>query len=211
MKKLYLFLIIPIITLIFITCFDIPAPEVQIVRSNPLGFSVPQFDAYIVDTQFTSSPYNPDTFRYYMGDYVQDTIEGEPAYLVDLAHYTDEVLVDTIIFRVRNGVEAIVDGYYVEFYRGMQAGEDNEKLYQSPKYSDLDLFIEAPLNLTDTLETYLLFWPIRVRKAVKKMYSEPFDTAWQAVQARVHFYGTDAYGDDTEFDVIKDFSLIRAE
>ena len=212
MKRRVLFLCLSIIlSFIFVSCYDIPAPEVQIWSTNPLGFSVCQFDYTFVDTQYTGGPYNinPDLYYVDLSGAYQDSAHHQYVWMVPHFHYWDVVSVDTVTFWVRNGVEAIVDGYYCEFYRGTGFGEENEFLYQSPKYSNIGLFLPTTSRREDTLKVHLYGWPIRVREAVKMMYSESMDTVWQSVQVRVHFYGRDAYGEDKEFEVTKDYMLVR--
>ncbi|MEA1913247.1 MAG: hypothetical protein U9N06_05375 [candidate division WOR-3 bacterium] len=211
MKRRYLFIGISLILVFFFfSCYSVPTPEVAIWEANPHGFTVSQFDYSIIDTQYTATPFNPDDYRYAMGNYEQSlTLPGNP-YLVTLYHYYSDVTVDSVTFWVKNGVESYVNGYYCEFYQSSAVGQENEFLYQSTKYSDLSILLKTSTAKEDTIRVSLYDWAIRVREAVKMMYSEPYDN-WQTIQVKVHFYGEDAYGDGKKFDVTQNFMLYRSD
>ena len=222
MKRRYLFIGISLILVFFFfSCYSVPTPEVTIWEANPHGFTVSQFDYSIIDTQNVQTYYNPDPIRYRLRvwDVVMqiDTIDTLPSLITDtiwfipLDHYYSDVTVDSVTFWVKNGVESYVNGYYCEFYRSSAVGQENEFLYQSPKYSDLSLLLKTSTTKEDTIRVSLYDWAIRVREAVKMMFSEPYDTNWQTVQVKVHFYGEDAYGDGKKFDVTQDFMLYRSD
>lgn len=212
MKRRYLFIGISLILVFFFfSCYSVPTPEVTIWEANPHGFTVSQFDYSVIDTQYnTATPFNPDTYRYAMGNYEQSlTLPGNP-YLVTLYHYYSDVVVDSVTFWVKNGVESYMNGYYCEFYRSSAVGQENEFLYQSPKYSDLSILLKTSTAKEDTIRVSLYDWAIRVREAVKMMYKEPYDN-WHTIQVKVHFYGEDAYGDGKKFDVTQNFMLYRSD
>lgn len=220
MKRFFLFIVLSLILMIsFYSCINTPAPEVEIVKTSPIGFSVSQFDAdsmtVVQDKDFYPLPVNIDTLRYYVStsQVYEDSLETGWCWLVPHYHYTDQVIVDTVVFVVKNGVEAILKGSYVEFYRGTAVNEPNEYLYSSPKYGDMSMHLSASdeVGLSEADTNFLYNFPLRIRKAVKKMYSEPYDTAWQALSAKVYFYGTDAYNDADSFKVYYNYIITRTE
>lgn len=217
MNRIYLYIGVSIILVFLLfSCYEITAPEVQIWTTNPHGFSVLQYDYTIVDTQPRSAPddyYNPDTILYYLDPLLVDTftVHGNPIWVVPLKHYYSEVMVDSVTFWVRNGVDAYLEGYYCEFYRSAGVGEENEFLYQSQRYSNIGLRLKASTRREDTLRVSLKNFSITVREAVKMMYINPSDPDWKTVQTKVYFYGVDDYGEGKEFNVTQDYMLYRTE
>ncbi len=215
MKRIYLFFGVSLILLFpLLSCFEIAAPEVQIWTTNAHGFSVTQFDATLKDTQPASAPfYNPDTNRYYLDPILVDTatVAWGLAWIVPLKHYYSEVIVDSVTFWVRNGVDSYLEGYYCRFYRSDTVGVENEFLYQSPRYSNRGLHLRASSRREDTLRVSLYNFSFNVREAVKMMYIAPSDPYWKTVQVKVHFYGTDDYGEGKEFDESQDYMLKRTD
>ncbi|MCK4321920.1 hypothetical protein KAX08_05325 [candidate division WOR-3 bacterium] len=123
--------------------------------------------------------------------------------------YTSYVIVDSVTFWVRNGVDAKLLGYYAEFYRPTPYGEENIKLYQGLPYY-LELNLRASPRREDTVMVSFTNWQIHVIEAVEMMYSVP-ETEWRSTQIKVHFFGEDAYGEGKEFDVTQDYTLYRSD
>ena len=215
MKRIYLFFGVSLILLFpLLSCFEIAAPEVQIWTTNPHGFVVTKYDYALKDTQPASTPFrNPDTVLYYLDSILVDTatVHGNPVWIVPLKHYYSEVIVDSVTFWVRNGVDSYLEGYYCRFYRSDTVGVENEFLYQSPRYSNLGLRIKASSRREDTLRVSLHDFSFTVREAVKMMYIAPSDPYWKTVQVDVHFYGTDDYGEGKEFDESQPYMLYRTD
>jgi len=215
MKRIYLFFGVSLILLFpLLSCYEIASPEVQIWITNPHAFSVTKYDYTLKDTQPASAPfYNPDTVLYYLDPILVDTatIHGNPIWIVTLKHYYSEVIVDSVTFWVRNGVNSYLEGYYCRFYRSDTVGVENEFLYQSPRYSGLGIPIGASSRREDTLMVSLYNFSFTVREAVKLMYVTPSDPDWKTVQVEVHFYGTDDYDEGKEFNVSQDYMLKRTD
>lgn len=211
MKRGIFFVILSVVIgIAFFSCFKVPAPEVEIIRSTPLGFTVPEFDFVVADTQYAVSPYNPNPEAYVLDFSFQDTtLEGDP-WITRLFHYMDFVVVDSIYFVVRNGVESHINGYYVDFYRSTDTGYADSFMFQSPKYTNISMNLRTPSTRQDTIKNIFVGVPIRVREGVKEMYAHSaFD--WQTVHAKVTFFGEDNYGDGQEFEVSKSWMLFRSQ
>ncbi len=214
MKRIYIFLGVSLILLfLLLSCYGIATPEVQIWTTNPHGFSVAQFDSTIVDMQPRGGGqpyYNPDPIRWWLDTegVTKDSVAGMgEVWMVPLSHYYSEVIVDSVTFWVRNGVDSYLEGYYCEFYQSTV----DTLLYTSPNYSNLGLRIKASSSREDTLKVSLYNFSFNVREAVKMMYIPPPDPYWKTVQVKVHFYGTDDYDEGKEFNVSQDYMLYRTD
>ncbi|MEO0294182.1 MAG: hypothetical protein ABIN61_08205 [candidate division WOR-3 bacterium] len=139
---------------------------------------------------------------------------GPLGFLVDSS--TSIVKIDSIVFQVLNGVEAILKGSYTEFYRIGGVGGSDEFLYSTPRCGNMDLRLKArigkkPIGEPDTLYyTYLFNYPLNVKEAVEALYSgDPKE--WLSVEARVHFYGISYYDLKDTFTVTHSWELRRVE
>jgi len=113
--------------------------------------------------------------------------------------------VDTVGFEVKNGVDAILQGMYIDYYKAYDSL--HQEKFTTTHYYALGTFLPASSD-SDTIEIYLYNFPIPMRDAVNGLYA---DTSIRSMRGTIHFIITDAYGNGKRIDLTHDIGIWRLD
>ena len=111
--------------------------------------------------------------------------------------------IDTLGFEVKNGVDAILQGMYIDYYKSYWDG--HEQKFTTTHYYALGTFLPASSD-SDTIKVYLLNFPVPMKDAVNALYADP---NIRSMRGTMHFIITDAYGNGKRIDLTHGIGIWR--
>lgn len=188
MRKLILMFLVAVLLSVFYTACSIvdvtPAPEVEIIRFHPLAVYVTPPDTAIDTTMVIDTTVVPHDTTMFI-----DTVLTLPT-----------VEIDSIIFRVGNYVDAIIQEMTVD-YRSVRDGDTIASNYRAGfgiQLSGGDEWCE------ESQITTVVGIQIDATNAVIYMYGNNDNTV-----ADITFSGEDAFGNEREFSCSMHFGLMQ--